>query len=166
MTNSRGLESGGAIGVTSTTRPKRVAFLVNPTTNSVEHIDALTQLSCEFWGGGYWPIVPTDGDDITDNWRRLLLAVDPDLVVACCKMSDTLYRKIERYIAPAKLMEDWVPREIGGSLATNSHAFGPHAGVRQRDAPIAANQRLRPLRAPRLSRWLFRRAFGVWNLQR
>ncbi len=48
--------------VTATSRPKRVAFLVDPNApDCPDDLDAVVQHSILRWGGGHHPIVPTDG---------------------------------------------------------------------------------------------------------
>ncbi len=99
------------LNATATVRPKRVAFMIDPATVSAENVDELTQACSAFWGGGYWPIVPTSGSDIEEDWWSLLEAVDPDVIYSICQLSDSLREEVYRRLAPAELVEARRPDE-------------------------------------------------------
>ncbi len=100
------------ITVTATSRPKRIAFLVDAGTIASDELDALVQHNIKHWGGGYWPIISTDGDRLEGDWWRLLEATDPDVVHSFVHLSDQLVDRIQRIIAPAQLVE-LTPEERG-----------------------------------------------------
>ncbi|PAP75299.1 hypothetical protein [Rubrivirga marina] len=85
------------------TRPLRAAFLVAPDTLPADAFDALIETCQGAWGGGFWPIIPTDGETISDDYWRLLSLTDPDVVTAAFDLSDDLKRRIEVEIGPAHL---------------------------------------------------------------
>lgn len=88
---------------TARSRPIRAAFLVDPATLPADAFDALIETCMGAWGGGYWPIVPTDGSTIEEDYWRLLELTDPDFVTAAVDLSDGLRSEIGRRLAPARL---------------------------------------------------------------
>ena len=93
------------ITVVATSRPKRVAVLVDASAITSEELDNITQHAITHWGGGYWPIVPCNGEEIGDDWWSLLEAVDPDIVFAVCGLSSSLFDQIHRRIAPSRVVD-------------------------------------------------------------
>lgn len=85
------------------TRPVRAAFLIDPDTLPPEAFDALIEDCMGAWGGGYWPIVPTDGETVSEEYWRLLDLTDPDFITAAVPVSEDLQRDLERRLAPARL---------------------------------------------------------------
>ncbi|MCA9292217.1 MAG: hypothetical protein KDA20_00205 [Phycisphaerales bacterium] len=62
------------------------------------------ELSCYFstrWGGRYNAIVPARNGEISEAWKRLLIATDPDCIYALRGLSDDTSKWINRHIAPA-----------------------------------------------------------------
>lgn len=55
------------------------------------------------WGGGYWPIVPTDGATISEDYWQLLSLTDPDIITAAVSLTEALQRDLRRRIAPSQL---------------------------------------------------------------
>lgn len=90
--------------VTATARPKRIAFLVDPDNPAAESlVDAMVQHGIERWGGAYYPIVATDGTNVSaDSWR-VLDAVDPDVVCAVTPIANDLCKKIAHLVSPGAI---------------------------------------------------------------
>lgn len=105
--------------VTGTARPKRVAFLVDPDAITVEDLDSITQRCSSYWGGGFWPIVPTDGLNVTQDWWSVLEAVDPDIVYALCTLSDQLFDRVHRRLTPAVLVNAGPALPRAGNIGRN-----------------------------------------------
>lgn len=97
------LGSSRILSVTSIARPKRVAILVPVGTLDLADLDLLTQECAGYWGGGFWPIVPTDGRTISDDWWSVLEAVDADVIYAACALDEALCQLIHRRLAPARV---------------------------------------------------------------
>lgn len=58
------------------TRPQQIAFLVDPNApNALDTILQIINFSNKRWGGGYYPILPTDGKKIDSYWWKLYLFV-------------------------------------------------------------------------------------------
>ena len=91
------------LGVTASARPKRVAILIPLDAMQLADLDLLTQECGTYWGGGYWPIIPTDGHTISDDWWTVLEAVDADVIIAACALEQALCQRIHRRLAPARL---------------------------------------------------------------
>jgi hypothetical protein len=91
------------ITVTATSRPKRVAFLVDPRVATPADIEAITTHAVQHWGGGYYPIIPTDGSDLAADYWRLLKATDPDVVYPITKIDEGLAQRIALSIGPAAI---------------------------------------------------------------
>jgi hypothetical protein len=89
--------------VTATSRPKRVAILIDSGATSLDDLDVFTQQAAMVWGGGYWPIIPTDGKEISPDWWSVLAAMDVDVILANRRLEDALCRRIHRQLAPASL---------------------------------------------------------------
>ncbi len=90
-----------AITVTATSRPKRVAFLLDPEKTTVHDVDVVTQFAVRQWGGGYYPLIPTNGSDLARDYWRLLAASDPDVVYPLSDIDETLANRIQVEIGPA-----------------------------------------------------------------
>ena len=92
------------------------------------------------WGGGYWPIVPTNGETISEDYWRLLSLTDPDFITAAVPISEDLRRELERRIAPARLdvrpvspddahpvvRTDWPLRPLGSTGVLRYHHRQAH----------------------------------------
>src|ERR1041385_20967 len=90
------------ITVSTTSRPKRVAFLVDLDHASAgAWVDDIIEASIQRWGGGYYPIVHTNGQELpTDGWR-ILRAIDPDVICSITSIEDRLCQRIAEDLAPA-----------------------------------------------------------------
>ncbi len=111
------------ITVTATSRPKRIAFLVDPDNEAAESfVDAITDYAIERWGGGYYPIVTTDGSSLTADGWRVLGAVDPDVVCAVSPIDDDLFTEIARVVAPAAIerLDDRARDHLGAWIGGHS----------------------------------------------
>jgi len=100
-TGERG--SSRILSVTSTARPKRIAILIDTSKLPLTELDLLTQECARYWGGGFWPIIPTDGRSISEDWWSVLEAVDADVICSACVLEDSLCQRIHRRLAPASL---------------------------------------------------------------
>ncbi len=98
-------ESPTVLNVTTTSRPKRVAFLINPQPSNDSEIDQIIRYSTGVWGGRFYLIIPTDGEIVSGDWWTLLMTVDPDVIYSLLPLSDSLIQKINKYILPVKIIE-------------------------------------------------------------
>ena len=115
--------SRDVLTITSTARPRRVAFVIDPSTITVDELDTVIQRCSTHWGGGFWPIVPTDGQVFSEDWWSVLEAVDPDVVYALCALTDQASDRINRRLAPAVLINASPAERTrrGGHLLMHSH---------------------------------------------
>jgi hypothetical protein len=97
--------SGAPIVIRTVSRPKRVAFLVDPARADREVLNEIIRCNLAMWGGGFNVIIPTDGTDIASTWWNLLALVDPDIVYSLVPLSNALFWRIYRCIVPAKIVE-------------------------------------------------------------
>ena len=97
------MASSPVLRLSARSRPVRAAFLVDPDTLPHEAFDDLIETCMGAWGGGYWPVVPTDGQSISEDYWRLLELTDPDFVTSGVALSDGLRRALEDRLAPARL---------------------------------------------------------------
>lgn len=95
----------GTIPVSATIRPKRVAFLVDKGAVTNDVVNEIVRFNCRQWGGRFNPIIPTDGASISENWWKLLIAVDPDIIYASLALTDELIDRINRRILPVRIFE-------------------------------------------------------------
>jgi hypothetical protein len=91
------------VSISGIARPKRVAFLINPDETALDELDYLTQWCAQHWGGGFWPIVPSDGKTVSADWWNVLEAIDPDIICTVCDLSGSLFDRIHRRLAPSLL---------------------------------------------------------------
>lgn len=91
--------------VQTTSRPKRVAFLVNPTNIDFSAINSIIRFNVRSWGGRYNAIFPTDGKNMSPDWWQALIFHDPDIIYSLVNLDIAFKEKIDRYILPAKIIE-------------------------------------------------------------
>lgn len=89
--------------VLSRARPRRIAFLINPTECPPELIDALFESNYSIWGGRYNPIVPVVSGEITDSYWDLLHFADPDVIYSYCDLPEDLVRRIDIELCPLEI---------------------------------------------------------------
>lgn len=99
------MDRADSIDAVADWRPKRIAFLVDPLDTEVVEFDSILRLAVQSCGGGLWPIVPVIDGDISPQWWELLRAVDPDLIYALLVLPDHLAIRVQRYLAPYRLIE-------------------------------------------------------------
>lgn len=93
-------------------RPIRIAFLVDPSPDSIETVDQIIGYNRGLWGGRYNPIILTDGQTIEDNWWKFLREIDPDIIKPLVPLSVELVEKFEKFLSPLtieKFREDTQP---------------------------------------------------------
>jgi len=91
--------------VTTISRPKRVAFLINPDIIDGEDIDEIFKYCLTVWGGKFYAIIPTSGQEIKPDWWKLLTILDPDIIYSYVPLQDTLVEHINRNILPIRIKE-------------------------------------------------------------
>lgn len=116
--------SQAPLAVTAWSRPKRVAFLLNPETTDDSILNEIIRFSASVWGGRYHAIVPTTGDNIEPDWWRLLVTIDPDVVYALLPLSDNLIDRVNRHILPAKIIEKIPENHERGGRRFHIDRFG------------------------------------------
>ena len=96
-------------------RPIRIAFLVDPSPDSIEKVDQIIGYNRGLWGGRYNPIILTDGNSIEDKWWEFLRDVDPDIIKPLVPLSVELVEKFEKFLSPLtieKFREDTQPDSL------------------------------------------------------
>jgi hypothetical protein len=88
------------LSVVSVARPKRAALLIDPSMVSQDELDYITTRCTQFWGGGYWPIIPVSAGTVSDDWREVLSAFDPDAIYAIGSLDDAQLRSIAANLCP------------------------------------------------------------------
>jgi hypothetical protein len=87
-------------------RPVRTAFLVDIRSESAEaEIDECIRFSSGLWGGRRNPIIPTAAGEVLEPWWKILKASDPDVVVAFHALNDALLARLNRIVAPGRIIE-------------------------------------------------------------
>jgi hypothetical protein len=81
-------------------RPLKVAFLLDPSTNSWGHLDAVLEYCTEKWGGRFHAVALTDGVSLREPYWALLEEVDPDVLVSLTTLTSQLAGELERRLTP------------------------------------------------------------------
>lgn len=89
--------------VLSRARPRRIAFLVNPSECPPELLDSLFESNYNIWGGRYNPIVPVVSGEITDSYWKLLHFVDPDVIYSYCDIPESLIHRLDHELCPLEI---------------------------------------------------------------
>lgn len=118
-----------ALRLTAHSRPVRAAFLVDPDTLPIEAFDGLVERCMEAWGGGYWPIIPTDGETISDDYWRLLRFTDPDLITSAVDLAPQLQEELKTRFGPATLEVNPVRPEDSNPRVRENWRITPLASV-------------------------------------
>lgn len=63
-------------------RPRKYAFLLDPSKRSISEIDSLTMFCLNQWGGRGSVIAPIVGRALAPDWIKLIVAADPDVIVS------------------------------------------------------------------------------------
>jgi len=100
--------------VTTISRPMRVAFLVDPVELTHLDLNQILQFSIRRWGGRFYGIFPTNGNEIDPGWWSLLVILDPDIIYSLVNLEEALVHRINRYILPMEIYE--VPPEKKAGL--------------------------------------------------
>ena len=99
------MDSQDTLTVTTTTRPKRVAFFVHEENLTNDEINGIISFNCRHWGGRFNPIIPTSGNELKSDWWHLLIAVDPDIIYSFVTLTDALVDRINRHVLPSSIFE-------------------------------------------------------------
>lgn len=99
------MDSQDTLTVTTTTRPKRVAFFVHEENLTNDEINGIISFNCRHWGGRFNPIIPTSGSELKSDWWHLLIAVDPDIIYSFVRLTDALVDRINRHVLPSSIFE-------------------------------------------------------------
>lgn len=89
--------------ILSRARPRRIAFLVDPTECPPALLDALFESNYSIWGGRYNPIVPVVSGGITENYWKLLHFADPDIIYSYCEIPGDLIRRLDQELCPLEI---------------------------------------------------------------
>lgn len=84
-------------------RPLKVAFLLDPKQNSLDHLDVVLEYCHEKWGGRYHPIALTEGSQLTEQAWLMLESLDPDVVLSLRQLTGPLVEEIEHRLSPFHL---------------------------------------------------------------
>jgi len=89
--------------VLSRARPRRIAFLVDPSECPPELLDSLFESNYNIWGGRYNPIVPVVSGEITDSYWKLLHFADPDVIYSYCDIPESLIHRLDHELCPLEI---------------------------------------------------------------
>ena len=115
------MDSQNTLTVTTTTRPKRIAFFVHEENLTNDEINGIINFNCRHWGGRFNPIIPTSGAELKSDWWNLLIAVDPDIIYSFVNLADALVDRINRHVLPSRIFEI-----NPGELRPKPRKFGLH----------------------------------------
>ena len=112
-------------------RPLRIAFLVDPSPDSIEMVDQIISYNRGLWGGRFNPIILTDGNTFEDQWWEFLRDIDPDIIKPLVPLSTELIERFEKFLSPLTIekfreddrsnLEPWVNISITpASIDSNS----------------------------------------------
>ncbi|MFN4166318.1 MAG: hypothetical protein ACK4GK_17215 [Ferrovibrio sp.] len=79
-----------------------MAYLI-PVQPSHDLLDSLIAECQSRWGGRRTPLIPTNGDDISNEYWSLLELWDADIIYSFVKISDRLYERLSYRFAPAEI---------------------------------------------------------------
>lgn len=99
------MDSQDTLTVTTTSRPKRVAFFVHEENFTNDEVNGIISFNCRHWGGRFNPIIPTSGSELRPDWWRLLTAVDPDIIYSFVRLTNALVDRINRHVLPSSIIE-------------------------------------------------------------
>ncbi len=102
---SNELISQSILTITSWSRPKRVAFLVNLEQTNDDELNQIIRYNIGVWGGRFNAIIPANGDDIAEAWWNMLVILDPDIIFSFFPLQEKLIKRINRYILPYRIFE-------------------------------------------------------------
>jgi hypothetical protein len=92
--------------VLSSARPRRIAFLVDPSASDIgEILDSIADFSYETWGGVYNPIIPVHDGDLFPNFRALLEVADPDVFYSYAQIKEATISEISRRFNPTRMIQ-------------------------------------------------------------
>lgn len=104
-------ENEKPFSVLTTYRPRRVAFLVDPTYGQFDLVlDAIADFSCDTWGGSYNPIIPVIDGRVSMSFWPLLQAADPDIIYSYAKVEESEIRSLNSSFIPTRM----IPHHYGG----------------------------------------------------
>jgi hypothetical protein len=87
----------------STHRPRRIAFLVDPTSVSTAVLKAVIDFNIDCWNGRYNPLIPvTNGAVCADYWPLLDLA-DPDIVYTFTDLDESTIDRLDTELGPISI---------------------------------------------------------------
>jgi hypothetical protein len=81
------------------TRPLKLAFIINERTSRKLFFE-IVKFNSIIWGGYFNVFIPTDGQNITDDWWKVLRRQNPDKIVFCGKVSNSLASEIYDQVQP------------------------------------------------------------------
>ncbi|MFQ5852478.1 MAG: hypothetical protein ACE5JU_18100 [Candidatus Binatia bacterium] len=91
------------LSVSTWSRPKRVAFLINPESTNDSEINQIIRYGVGRWGGRFNAMFPTTGTEIPDQWWKAMVSLDPDIVYSLLPLDAKLVWKMNRHILPARI---------------------------------------------------------------
>jgi hypothetical protein len=83
-------------------RSIRVAFFL-PLDASDKLLNQIFEYCHATWGGRYFPIIPTDGNFISDEHKAILEFYDPDIIESFVTLSEDLLFEIDRKLNPYEI---------------------------------------------------------------
>ena len=102
------------------TRPLKLAFIINERASRKSFLE-IVKFNSIIWGGYFNVLIPTDGHKITDDWWKVLLRQNPDKVVFCGKVAESLASEIYDRVQPFCM---WIwSEELLGKQVVEGNAF-------------------------------------------
>lgn len=102
-------------------RPIRIAFLVDPSQDSIGKVDQIIGYNRFLWGGRYNPIILTDGNTIETKWWEFLRDVDPDIIKSLVPLGSKLIEKFEQFLSPLQVENYKEDEQSSSGTFVNAH---------------------------------------------
>jgi len=86
--------------VMATPRPRKIAFFIDPLNCTIKLFDKIIEFNSNHWGGRYNPIIPIVDGNISEDYWKLLIFSDPDIIYTFIEPDLSLIKRIHKEISP------------------------------------------------------------------